>query len=150
MAANKTNFPLATEKEIQELRHLAAQAQGFKLRIQELEKTVSDQARLIDQQSEIHHAECRIRAQAFEELQMAKVIIDKSPVILFRRLAAEIPKLVYVSDNIAQWGYTPNEFLSGQLTFKGIVFEDDRQRTSAEIKAFAEADVEEYSQSYDG
>ncbi|MGD8470943.1 MAG: hypothetical protein PVJ82_06090, partial [Desulfobacteraceae bacterium] len=55
--------------------------------------------------------ECRERCRTEEELQLAQVIIDNSPVVLFRRLAGDNPRLVYVSDNIRQMGYTAREFL---------------------------------------
>ncbi|MEE9496291.1 MAG: hypothetical protein V3V39_07160, partial [Desulfobacterales bacterium] len=62
--------------------------------------------------------ECLERGRTEEELRLAQVIIDNSPVVLFRRVAGDKPKLVYVSDNICQMGYTAREFLDDKIHFK--------------------------------
>jgi sigma-B regulation protein RsbU (phosphoserine phosphatase) len=88
------------------------------------------------------------RHQNTQALQLAQVIIDNSPVILFRRLAGEEPRLVYVSTNISRFGYSADEFLSGKLKFKDIVHPMDAERTIKEIADFTDRDVEEYTQYY--
>jgi len=92
--------------------------------------------------------ECLERGRTEEELRLAQVIIDNSPVVLFRRMAGEKPTLVYVSDNIRQMGYTAREFLDDKIHFKDIVHPDDFERLAAEIRQYAEEDVEEYTQFY--
>jgi sigma-B regulation protein RsbU (phosphoserine phosphatase) len=92
--------------------------------------------------------ECLDRHQTTEALRMAQVIIDNSPAILFRRVAGDDPRLVYVSDNIRQLGYTAEEFMSGKITFRDIVHPDDAERVRLEIEGYAEKDVEEYTQVY--
>jgi sigma-B regulation protein RsbU (phosphoserine phosphatase) len=81
--------------------------------------------------------ECRERGRTEEKLRLAQVIIDKSPVILFRRVA-----------NICQMGYTAQEFLEEKIYFKDIVHPDDMERLGEEIKQYAEEDAEEYTQFY--
>jgi sigma-B regulation protein RsbU (phosphoserine phosphatase) len=92
--------------------------------------------------------ECFMRGRTEEALRLAQVIIDNSPVILFRRIAGETPKLVYVSDNIRQMGYTAEEFLNDKIHFKDIVHPDDSARIGEEIRRYAQEDVEEYTQLY--
>jgi sigma-B regulation protein RsbU (phosphoserine phosphatase) len=92
--------------------------------------------------------ECKERGRSEEELRLAQVIIDSSPVILFRRVAGDKPKLMYVSDNICQMGYTAREFLDDKIHFKDIVHPDDLERIGEEIRRYAEEDVEEYNQLY--
>ncbi len=92
--------------------------------------------------------ECLERDQTEVELSMAQVIIDESPAILFRREAGGDRKLVYVSNNINQLGYTAEKFLSGEMHFREIVYPDDMEALAAEIQEFAEKDVEEYTQIY--
>ena len=92
--------------------------------------------------------ECLERDQTEVELSMAQVIIDESPAILFRRLAGDDPKLVYVSNNINQLGYTAEAFLSGEMHFRDIVHPDDREQLGAEIQEYVKKDVEEYTQLY--
>jgi sigma-B regulation protein RsbU (phosphoserine phosphatase) len=92
--------------------------------------------------------ECSERDHTEEALRLAEMILDQSPVILFRRLAGEDPKLVYVSHNISRFGYTAEEFLSGAVTFRDIVYPGDEEPLGEEIRGFAEQDVEEYTQFY--
>jgi len=92
--------------------------------------------------------ECLDRDQTEEALRMAKVIIENSPAILFRRSAGEDRRLVYVSDNVRQLGYTAEEFLSAKIHFRDIVHPEDLERVGREIEGYAEKDVEEYTQVY--
>lgn len=101
-----------------------------------------------DEQTRTLSQECTLRDQTEEALRLAEVIIAQSPVVLFRRLAGKKPTLVYVSSNISQFGYSAGDFLKGKIRFSEIVHPDDRNRLIEEIQHFAEADVEEYTQSY--
>lgn len=92
--------------------------------------------------------ECVERCQTEEALRLAQVIIDNSPAILFRRIAGDQPKLVYVSDNIRQIGYTAEEFLDGKILYKDVVHPDDLERLGREIRQYARDDLEEYTQVY--
>ena len=92
--------------------------------------------------------ECKLHDRAEEELRLAQVIIDNSPVVLFRRVAGDNPQLVYVSDNIRQMGYTAEEFLEEKIHFRDIVHPDDLDRVGEEIRHYMEEDVEEYTQFY--
>ncbi len=85
----------------------------------------------IEERSLALERECLDRDQNAEALRMAKVIVDNSPAILFRRVAGDDPRLVYVSDNIRQLGYTAEEFMSGKITFRDIVHPDDVERVRA-------------------
>jgi phosphoserine phosphatase RsbU/P len=76
------------------------------------------------------------------------LIVERSPVILFRRTAGDHTRMEYISENIRQFGYAPEVFLSGEMRFRDIVHADDRERLIREIDDFARADVEEYTQVY--
>ncbi len=106
-----------------------------------LKKQITENANSFEQ-------ECKLHDRAEEELRLAKVIIDNSPVVLFRRLAGEQPRLVYVSDNIRQMGYTPEDFIEEKILFREIVYPDDMDRVAEEIQQYAEEDAEEYTQFY--
>ncbi len=87
----------------------------------------------------------------YQTLQLAELIIENSPAILFRRLAHEDPKLrkmVYVSPNISRFGYRAEDFMSGKIMFRNIVFKEDSERTLREIQAFVKQNIETYSQVY--
>jgi sigma-B regulation protein RsbU (phosphoserine phosphatase) len=113
-----------------------------------LKKEHDDLKQRYEEQTKKFSEECFERDQTEEALSMAQVIIDESPAILFRRLAGEKPKLVYVSNNINKFGYTAEEFLSGKVTFRDTVHPDDHDQLGEEIREYAEKDVEEYTQIY--
>jgi len=84
-------------------------------------------------------------------LALAELIIQNSPSILFRRLAADDPKqrkMVYVSPNISRFGYRAEDFLNGTIMFRDIVYQGDSDRTLKEIKEYVEKESENYSQVY--
>jgi sigma-B regulation protein RsbU (phosphoserine phosphatase) len=135
-------------EELNALRISAARADDLQRRLEELEKAYQDMQTHFEERSREAEQQCYHRDRAEEALRMAEVIIDNSPVILFRRVAGEDPRLVYVSDNIRQLGYTAEDFLGGRILFKDIVHPDDMERVGAEIMGYAENDVEEYTQVY--
>lgn len=92
--------------------------------------------------------ECVQHQEAMKALAMAQLIVERSPVILFRRLAGDEPRLEYISENISLFGYSPDDFLLKRIEFKEVVHPDDHERVREEIEAYAEADVEEYTMTY--
>lgn len=86
-----------------------------------------------------------------QKLELAELIIEKSPAILFRRLAADDPKerkMVYVSPNISRFGYNAEDFLHNRIMFRQILFPGDRERILIEIQHFVKNNIENYSQYY--
>jgi PAS domain S-box-containing protein len=84
-------------------------------------------------------------------LALAEMIIQNSPSILFRRLAADDPKhrkMVYVSPNISRFGYRAEDFLNDTIMFRDIVYQGDTDRTLQEIKDLVEKQSENYTQVY--
>lgn len=87
-------------------------------------------------------------AQAYRH---SSLIIDKSPAILFRRLAAEKlkeRKMVYVSENISRFGYTADDFMNNRIMFRDLVHPDDTERTKKEIQNYVSKNIESYKQIY--
>jgi sigma-B regulation protein RsbU (phosphoserine phosphatase) len=136
---------------IAELAKLRRQTNRAKKLNQNLKNLQADyralQARC-EEQTQALRQECTLRDQTEEALHLAEVILAQSPVVLFRRRAGKRPTPVYVSSNFAQFGYSAEDLLSGRIPFKDIVHPDDRDRMIEEIRHYAEADVEEYTQSY--
>jgi sigma-B regulation protein RsbU (phosphoserine phosphatase) len=83
-----------------------------------------------------------------ERLRLAMKIVEKSPVVLFRRLPAPDTKLVYVSENISLTGYSAEDFLAERTSFADIVHPDDREQLRQEIESYAAQDIGEYTQLY--
>jgi len=87
----------------------------------------------------------------FHALDLAEVIVQSSPSILFRRLAADDPKqrkMVYVSPNISRFGYRAEDFLNDKIMFRDIVYQGDTDRTLQEIKDLVEKESDNYTQVY--
>ncbi|SHO51316.1 SpoIIE family protein phosphatase [Desulfopila aestuarii] len=92
--------------------------------------------------------ECAEHRKAVQALEMSRLIVERSPVILFRRIAGENPHLEYISENVRQFGYSPEDFFSGAIHFKDVVHPDDQVRVGEEIRRYAKEDVEEYTMHY--
>jgi sigma-B regulation protein RsbU (phosphoserine phosphatase) len=148
MTSNKSKSKDKAVQELNSQNKQAAEANQLRDRLVSLEKQYHDLQGRYESQIRKFDKECHVWDQTEEALTMAQVIVDKSPAILFRRLAGETPRLVYVSNNIDRLGYTAEDFMSEKIHFRDIVHPDDFERLRAEIEEFAEADVEEYTQIY--
>ncbi|MDI3486190.1 MAG: hypothetical protein PWQ51_1495 [Methanolobus sp.] len=67
-----------------------------------------------------------------------EAVYNSSPVISFIWKAEGNWPVEYVSGNITQLGYSPDEFLSGKLAYGDIVFPDDLDRILLEVKKHSE------------
>jgi sigma-B regulation protein RsbU (phosphoserine phosphatase) len=148
MKSDKKKSQRELVEELNTIRRQAAKADDLQNRLADLEKSYTDLQKNFEERSKALEKECFDKEHFEDALRMAEVIIDKSPAILFRRKADDKSTLVYVSDNIRQMGYTAGEFLRGRIHFKDIVHSDDMERLGAEIRGYAEKDVEEYTQVY--
>ncbi|MBI5579831.1 MAG: PAS domain S-box protein, partial [Deltaproteobacteria bacterium] len=135
-------------EELARLRRQAGRAKKLRRQLQELRADCSGLQARCDEQTRTLMDECRRRDRTEEALRLAEVIIAQSPAVLFRRMAGKKPTPVYVSSNISQFGYPAEDLLGGRIRFAQIVHPDDRDRLVEEIRQYAEADVEDYTQSY--
>ena len=135
-------------EEIKALRLKAAGTEALRNHLADVEKSYKDLQASFEERTRALERECLDRDQTEEALRMAEVIIDNSPAILFRRIAGDEPRLVYVSDNIRQMGYTAEEFMSAKIHFRDIVHPDDMDMVREDIRVYAEKDLEEYTQVY--
>jgi phosphoserine phosphatase RsbU/P len=135
-------------QELNSLRPRAFEAQQLTQRVEALQKAYDELKQRYDERVQALDNECTARDRTEEALRMAQLIIDKSPVVLFRRLSGDKPQLVYVSDNISQFGYSAEEFLNGTVLFKDVVHPDDMERVGSEIRDYADRDAETYTQVY--
>ena len=88
------------------------------------------------------------RKMAELALHQASLVVENSPVVLFRWKAAEGWPVVYVSNNVIQFGYTPDELLSGSVSFSSIVYPEDLERVSAEVQENSANGVGQFTQEY--
>ena len=75
-------------------------------------------------------------------------IVNHSPAVAFVWHVKKGWPVEYVSDNIRQFGYTPEDFYSGKLDYDSIIHPDDLERVIAEIDSYDQELVEEYSLEY--
>jgi sigma-B regulation protein RsbU (phosphoserine phosphatase) len=134
--------------ELARLRRQAGRAKKLQQQLRALQAECTGLQMRCDEQTRALRQECILRDQTEEALRVAEMIIARSPVMLFRRLAGEESTLVYVSSNISQFGYSDHDLIDGKIRFSQLVHPEDRNRLAQEVKQFAEADVEDYTQSY--
>lgn len=83
-----------------------------------------------------------------EAMEISKVILETSPVIVFRRTPTESYRLVYVSENINRFGWSAEQFMGGEKQFGDIVHPDDKERLREEIEGYQERGTSKYTQEY--
>jgi PAS domain S-box-containing protein len=88
------------------------------------------------------------RKQAEEYLRQANLIVENSPVVLFRCKATPEWPVELVSRNVIQFGYTPEEFLSGVTTFYSIIHPQDLGRVICEMQEYIASGDEQLLQEY--
>ncbi len=88
------------------------------------------------------------RKRIEEALRQANLIVENSPVMLFRWKAAAGWPVVLASQNVAQIGYTPAEFLDQSVMFASLVHPDDLERVEREVQAYSASGVEHFQQEY--
>lgn len=80
-----------------------------------------------------------------EELES---IIKRSPAVVFLWRAAEGWPVEFVSENVRQLGYTPEDFYSGRVPFADIVHPEDLERVASEVDRHSEEGVKAFIQEY--
>ncbi|MRR05437.1 MAG: PAS domain S-box protein [Deltaproteobacteria bacterium] len=88
------------------------------------------------------------RKQAQEALKKANLILESSPVVLFRWRADNEWPVEMVSGNVIQFGYTPEELLSGMVSFSSLVYHEDLQRVVAEVQDYTCRGETRFEQEY--
>ncbi len=134
--------------ELVELRQKSQEADELRMKLDVAHDALNSLTKRFDDRTHEFAQECNERHKIKKDLRMSKLIVDRSPVILFRRPAGDRLHLEYISENLLQFGYSAEEFLTGRLNFRNIVHPDDRERIREEITEYANADVEEYTQVY--
>ncbi|UCE91128.1 MAG: PAS domain S-box protein [Methanobacteriota archaeon] len=63
-------------------------------------------------------------------------IVNASPVVVFMLEADPLWSVAFVSKNITQFGYTPDEFMSGKLTFADVIHPEDMLRLEEGVSEY--------------
>lgn len=134
-----------------ELQTLQQENARLKNQLVEMMRQHSVLRRQLDDKGRQVEAEQAVKSRTAQAMQLAELIIDNSPAILFRRLAADDPKLrkmVYVSPNISRFGYRAEDFLSGRMMYRDMMYPEDSERTLEEMQFFVSRNIDEYTQFY--
>lgn len=86
--------------------------------------------------------------QQQQRLEHLYALVDRSPAVAIEWANRPGWPMTYLSANVAQWGYTPEELLSGGVDWDDLVHPDDVARMNAEIAANWTAGRFEYRQEY--
>jgi PAS domain S-box-containing protein len=63
--------------------------------------------------------------KSLETQKMLRTIINNSPAVAFLWESKGNLPTVYVSENVTQFGYTVEDFISGRISYKNIIYGDD-------------------------
>ncbi|HKZ16678.1 MAG TPA: PAS domain S-box protein, partial [Geobacteraceae bacterium] len=88
------------------------------------------------------------RKRMEEALREANLVVENSPVVLFRWKGDDEWPVELVSGNIIQFGYTPDELLSGSISYSSIILPDDLERVTREVHDFCNEGADQFSLEY--
>ncbi|WP_340820038.1 PAS domain-containing protein [Methanolobus sp. WCC4] len=86
-----------------------------------------------------------------EALRMRRVlesIMSSSPAIVFLWKPEQDWPVEFVSDNIRQFGYTVNDFITGKIIYGDIIHPSDLQRVRDEVERASREGFSDFSQEY--
>jgi len=86
----------------------------------------------------------------YEDMETRELehIVSHSPAVAFLWRNAEGWPVEFVSDNVRQFGYDPEDFHSGRIPFASIVHPDDLERVAAEVTRYSQEGCGEFVQEY--
>lgn len=84
-----------------------------------------------------------------KELEKAYEIIEKSDIVVFEwTLTPDVPTK-FVTNNISRFGYTPEDFYSGELKdYWNFVYKEDIEKTRANVYRARKKGIDEFKHSY--
>ncbi len=113
--------------------------------------TVRSQLRGRDELAHIGEQTDRMVAQLQAEqaqLRQMSALIDRSPLVVIEWANRAGWPVVQVSEGIRQWGYEPEQLLSGELQYNDLFHPDDESRVNTEIADYVARGVNSYRQEY--
>jgi PAS domain S-box-containing protein/putative nucleotidyltransferase with HDIG domain len=85
---------------------------------------------------------------AYVKRQELEFIVDRSPAVVWLWKAVPGWPVEYVSCNVALYGYDPDDFTSGRISYSSIVYPEDLLRVGAEVDQYTREDQAEFTQEY--
>jgi PAS domain S-box-containing protein len=93
------------------------------------------------------HAEDTLH-RTLGHLKELEFIVNHSKTVIFLWRAEKGWPVEFVSENITQFGYTKEDFLSGLIPYAKIVHEEDIERVSNEVTSYSRGGATEFIQEY--
>ncbi len=90
----------------------------------------------------------KIIKEAEEKRKQLEFIINHSHAVAFLWKNSEGWPIEYVSDNISQFGYNPEEIVSQNMLYTKMVDPTDLERIAQEVKTFSDKNILEFEQEY--
>jgi len=75
--------------------------------------------------------------KSLEKREELEKIINRSPGVVFLWRAAEGWPVEFVSENVREFGYRPEEFYSGKVSYADIVYPEDLERVATEVSNYS-------------
>jgi diguanylate cyclase (GGDEF)-like protein/PAS domain S-box-containing protein len=89
-------------------------------------------------------------SEGFAELasELLSSLIERSPVVVATWRNAPGWPVAYISDNVRQFGYEPDDLCSGRVDYMSLIHPDDHIRNSAELERYLKIGPDEFQQTY--
>ncbi|MBX7258630.1 MAG: PAS domain-containing protein [Candidatus Hydrogenedentes bacterium] len=94
------------------------------------------------------HTDITDRKNMEEELLRANLVVENSPVVVFRWKAEPGWPVDYVSKNVTQFGYTQKELMTGEIPFVELIHPDDIARIAEEVRVQSSQGINHFQQKY--
>ena len=134
------------------LEEILVEKENLKNQLARSQRAVTDLKKQLAKSKRAAATAAAEHAETAYELGLAQLIVNQSPVVLFRRKAGKTgekpPTLEYVSDNLIQFGYDPRDLIEERIRYKDIVYQGDHEWMIKAINRYVDDDVEEYTQHY--
>lgn len=88
------------------------------------------------------------RVEAEQRINRISNLLDNSQTIVFCWKAEASWPVEYVSENITLFGYTTDEFYSGEIKYADIIHPDDIRQVVEEVMAYSENGTKNFTQIY--
>lgn len=83
-----------------------------------------------------------------DQLRQANLIVENSQAVLFRWKSATGWPVEFVSKNVIQFGYSPEMFTSGKVSYSSIICPEDLQNVVSEIEEHASRGEDRFQLEY--
>ncbi len=97
--------------------------------------------------TEIKQIQDRLQRES-ERREKLEFIVVNSPAVAFLWRAAEGWPVEYVTENVRQFGYEPDDFLSGRISYVDVIHPDDREHVGDDVRKHTDSGDRDFSQVY--